>query len=115
MPAKLLIQESSIMTYRHLAALTGAAALFAGAVQAQEAPGFTWEGSLELEYARTFKSDTPGNELGAATGTLELSGAYRFNETVSVFAALTGESLNDPTPGDRNFTDWGLYIKELGV
>lgn len=115
MPAKLLIQESSIMTYKHLAALIGVAVLFAGATQAQEAPGFTWEGSLELEYSRTFKSDTPGNEFGAATGTLDLSGAYRFNDTISVFAALTGESVNDPVPGDRYFTDWGLYIKELGV
>ncbi|MBT8170757.1 porin [Falsiruegeria litorea] len=99
------------MNTKLIAALVCAAPFVATAAQAQE---FTWEGSLEFTHDNTFKSDDPTKEFGATGATLDLSAAYQFNETFGVFGALTGENLNDATPADKHFTDWGLYVKELG-
>lgn len=99
------------MNTKLIVALACAAPFVASTAQAQ---GFSWEGSLELKHTNTYKSDDRTKEFGSNQATLELEGGYQFNETFGVFAAFTGENLNDPTPADKHFTDWGLYVKELG-
>lgn len=84
------------------------------AAHAQDTGPFTWEGAIEIGVESTFDSDDPTAELTDAYTSIELGGEAALSENISVFGAITIESVLDPVD-DRAFEDIGLYVSELGV
>jgi hypothetical protein len=102
------------MTHKYLiAGLSGLA--FAGATpaSAQDA-AFQWESSLEIGVDSTLSADDPAAELSDSYLSLEAAFEAALTERLSLFGALTLESVTDAS-ADRAFDDLGLYIGELGL
>lgn len=102
---------------KYLSGAASASAFFLGCTSAAQADGdprFIYEAELEIGVERVFSSDDPLGEITNAFATAEVAVEYAVSEVVSVFAALTLESITDPTD-DRAFEDMGLYVSDLGV
>lgn len=86
----------------------------AAGAQAEGDPRFIYEAEIEIGVDSVVSSDDPLGEVTNAFATAEVAVEYAVTQVVSVFAALTLESVTDPMD-DRAFEDMGLYISDLGV
>lgn len=104
------------MTKQLTSALVSSASFLvaANAAAAQDRPGFTWEGSLEIGADTVFDSTLPGTEIRDIYAIGEIDGELALSDAVSIFGGLSWESMTDPV-ADRNFRDMGLYIREFGL
>lgn len=98
------------MNIQKLAALAGTIAC-ASAAQAEDRPGFVWEGSVELGFESVYSSDAPANETDTAYAKGEFLGTYSFGNGVAIFAGLTFEEVEDAAAN----AGYGLYLDQLGV
>lgn len=101
------------MTYS--AAFAGACLLASGTTAlAQDTARLQFEAELEIGVDSTFNSDVAANELTDTYAALNVGLEFAISETVSLFSALTLESVTGPT-SSRAFEDIGGYIGEIGL
>lgn len=81
---------------------------------AQDASRFQFEAEIEFGMDSTIKSDVAANEFTDTYAAVNVGLAFAISESVSLFTALTFESVTDPVAtGDPE--DMGFYVGEIGV
>lgn len=103
-------------TYTKYSAALAAACLLASgsAALADDGSRFSYEAELEFAIDSVVSSDVATDELTDTTASLNVGLGFDITDNISLFSALTLETVTDPTDS-RAFEDMGLYIGELGL
>lgn len=103
-------------TYTKYSAALAAACLLASgsAAFAGDDSRFSYEAELEFAIDSVISSDVSTDEMTDTTAALNVGLEFAITDNISLFSALTLETVTDPT-GSRAFEDMGLYIGELGL
>lgn len=100
---------------KYSAALAAACMLASGsAAFAGDDGKFSFEAELEVSIDSVVSSDTAANEMTDTTATLNIGWGFDITDNISLFSAVTLESLTDPS-STRALEDMGLYVGELGL